>query len=57
LVLIYCIDCTIVFIQRDVLKCDYLLNCRMEFNNMMLREICVSKLHMLTGGGENCNEI
>jgi len=33
-----------------VLKCIDLFNCRLECNNMVLREIFVGKMEMLTGG-------
>ena len=33
-----------------VFKCNYLFNCRLEFKNMVLREIFGGKLEKLTGG-------
>ena len=33
-----------------VLKCNYLFNCRLEFKNMVLREIFGGKMEKLTGG-------
>jgi hypothetical protein len=31
-------------------KCNYLFNCRLEFKNMVLREIFGGKMEKLTGG-------
>ena len=33
-----------------VLKCNYIFNCRLEFKDMVLREISVGKMAKLTGG-------
>jgi hypothetical protein len=33
-----------------VYKCNYLFNCRLEFENIVLREIFGGKVEMLTGG-------
>jgi hypothetical protein len=33
-----------------VYKCNYLFNCRLEFKNMVLREIFGGKMEKLTGG-------
>ena len=33
-----------------VFKCNYLFNCRLEFKNMVLREIFGGKVKKLTGG-------
>ena len=33
-----------------VFKSNYLFNCRLEFNNMVLREIFGGKVDKLTGG-------
>ena len=33
-----------------VFKCNYLFNCRLEFKNMVLREIFGGKMKKLTGG-------
>ena len=40
-------------IFSDVLKCNYLFDCRLEFENMVLREIFGGKLEKLTGGWRN----
>jgi hypothetical protein len=43
-----------VFVVRDifgeVFKCNYLFDCRLEFKNMVLREIFGGKMEKLTGG-------
>jgi len=31
-------------------KCNYLFNCRQEFNNLVLREIFGGEVERLTGG-------
>ena len=40
--------------QREVFsvvfKCNFLFNCRMEFKNMLLREMFGGKVERLTGG-------
>ena len=33
-----------------VFKCNYLFDCRLQFKNMVLREIFGGKVEMLTGG-------
>ena len=33
-----------------VFKCNYLFKCRLEFKNMVLREIFGGKMEKLTGG-------
>ena len=37
-------------IFSEVLKCNYLFNCRLEFKNMVLWEIFGGKVEKLTGG-------
>jgi hypothetical protein len=43
-----------VFVGRDnfsvVFKSNYLFDCRLEFKNMVLREIFGGKMEKLTGG-------
>ena len=52
-------NCTVVFVQQIflcvVFKCNNLFNCRLEFKNVVLREVLGAEMELLTGGGENCD--
>jgi len=37
-------------IDSVVFKCNYLFKCRLELNDMVLREIFVGEMEQLTGG-------
>ena len=43
-----------MFVQRDVFsvvfKCNYLFNCRLEFKDIVLREMSSGEVERLTGG-------
>jgi hypothetical protein len=38
-----------------VFKCNYLFNCRLEFKNVVLREILGGEMEKLKGGWRKCN--